>query len=140
MHPAVAKTQTVGMQNATVTNIFIVDDSPAIRARLCDVLSRMPDVAVVGEAESATEAIAGILRTHPHSVLLDLNLMGRTGIDVMRAVRPQAPDIVFVVLSNHAEPQYRQASTRAGASYFLDKSVDFERVPQVIAEIAAARH
>ena len=144
-HPApmqgrVAKTQTVVMQNATPTNIFIVDDSPAIRARLHDVLRRMPDVAVVGEAENAADAIAGILRTHPHSVLLDLNLMGRTGIDVMRAVCPHAPDIVFVVLTNHAEPQYRQASTKAGASYFLDKSIDFDRVPQIIAEIAAARH
>ena len=122
------------------TNIFIVDDSAAIRTRLADLLRSIPNVAIVGEAESAREAIAGILRTMPDSVVLDLNLVNSNGIDVMRAVHPQAPAIVFVVLSNHAEPQYRQASTRAGASYFLDKSCDFERVPQVIAEIAAARH
>ena len=122
------------------TRIFIVDDSPAIRTRLGDMLRALPGVVVVGEAESAREAIAGILSTRPDSVLLDLNLTGSTGIDVMRAVCPQAPAIVFVVLTNHAETQYRQASTRAGAAYFLDKSSDFDRVPQVIAEIAAARH
>src|SRR4051812_48568000 len=79
-------------------NVFIVDDSAAIRARLADLLRAMPNVAIVGEAESAREAIAGILRTQPHSVVLDLNLTGSNGIDVMRAVHPQAPAIVFVVL------------------------------------------
>jgi DNA-binding NarL/FixJ family response regulator len=128
------------MQSQRPTNVFIVDDSAAIRTRLAEVLRAMPNVAIVGEAESAREAIAGILRTQPHSVLLDLNLTDSTGIDVMRAVCPQAPGVVFVVLTNHAEPQYRQASTRAGASYFLDKTRDFDRVPEVIAEIAAARH
>jgi DNA-binding NarL/FixJ family response regulator len=127
------------MNTSRPTNVFIVDDSTAIRTRLAEMLNAMENVDIVGEAASAAEAIAGILRTQPDSVLLDLNLMGRTGMDVMRQVRPQAPQVVFVVLTNHAEPQYRQACTRAGAAYFLDKSCDFERVPQVIAEIAAMR-
>jgi len=125
--------------NAT-TRIYIVDDSAAIRVRLAEMLSRMESVSVVGEADSAREAVAGILRERPDSVLLDLNLMGRTGIDVMRTVHPKAPEIVFVVLTNHAEPQYRRAATEAGAAYFLDKSREFDRVREVIAEIAATRH
>ena len=125
--------------NAT-TRIYIVDDSAAIRVRLAEMLSRMESVSVVGEADSAREAVAGILRARPDSVLLDLNLMGRTGIDVMRTVHPKAPEIVFVVLTNHAEPQYRRAATEAGAAYFLDKSREFDRVREVIAEIAATRH
>ena len=122
------------------TSVFIVDDSESIRRRLIEMLARVDGVAIAGEAASATEAIYGILRTRPDSVLLDLNLMGRTGIDVMRAVRPQAPDVIFVVLTNHAEPQYRKACAKAGATYFLDKSIDFDRVAAVIAEIAATRH
>ena len=139
MSPQVAKKQTAGMHKERSTQVFIVDDSAAIRQRLAEILATVPNIVIVGEADSASQAIAGILRTQPDSVLLDLNLMGSTGIDVMRAVRPKAPGIVFIVLTNHAEPQYQQASTKAGASYFLDKSRDFERVPQVIAEIAAAR-
>jgi DNA-binding NarL/FixJ family response regulator len=122
------------------THVFIVDDSAAIRSRLVDMLSRIDGVDIVGEAATANEAIAGILNVRPHGVLLDLNLMGRAGIEVLRTVHPQAPEIVFVVLTNHAEPQYRTACTKAGASYFLDKSCDFERVPAVIAEIAAQPH
>ncbi len=121
-------------------HVFIVDDSASIRSRLAEMLTRVDGVTIVGEAATATEAIAGILRTQPDSVLLDLNLMGRTGIDVLREVHPKAPGIVFVVLTNHAEPQYRTACTKAGAAYFLDKSCDFDRVPDVIAEITATRH
>ena len=121
-------------------NVFIVDDSASIRSRLAEMLARLDGVTVVGEAATATEAIAGILRLKPNAVLLDLNLMGRTGIDVLRAVHPREPGIVFVVLTNHAEPQYRTACTKAGAAYFLDKSCDFDRVPDVIAAITATLH
>lgn len=129
------------METTTLNRVYIVDDSAAIRARLNEMLAGMDRVRVVGEAASAREAVAGILRSRPDSVLLDLNLMGRTGIDVLRTVRPQAPEIVFVVLTNHAEPQYRRVCAEAGAAYFLDKSSEFDRVREVVAEIAAAtRH
>jgi DNA-binding NarL/FixJ family response regulator len=120
--------------------MYLVDDSAAIRGRLADMLGRIDGVTIVGEAGNATEAIAGILQLRPTGVILDLNLMGRTGIEVLRTVHPQAPEVVFVVLTNHAEPQYRNACTKAGAAYFLDKSCEFDRVPAVIAEIAATPH
>lgn len=124
------------MQTVHPTGVFIVDDSASIRVRLAEMLGRMAGVTVVGEASCAPEAVAGILRTHPDSVLLDLNLMGHTGLDVLRAVRPKAPEIVFVVLTNHSEPQYRRACAQAGAQFFLDKSTEIERVREVIAQIA----
>lgn len=124
------------MQAAT-TRVYLVEDSAPIRERLTEMLAEMGCVSVVGEAANAREAVAGILGTNPDCVLLDLNLTGRTGIDVMRSVHPRAPGIVFVVLTNHAEPQYRRAATDAGATYFLDKSCEFQRVREVVARIAA---
>ena len=128
------------MASQRPTRVFIVDDSASIRVRLAEMLARMEDVAVVGEAESAPEAVNGVLTLRPDSVLLDLNLLGRSGIEVLRTVRKQAPEIVFVVLTNHCEPQYRRACAQAGAAYFLDKSTEFDRVREVIAEIASTRH
>ena len=128
------------METNPGNKVFIVDDSPSIRARLAEMLSRIDNVRIVGEAASARDAVAGILRTRPDAVLLDLNLFGRTGLDVMRSIHPQEPAIVFVVLTNHAEPQYRRACEKAGASYFLDKSSDFDEIPRVIAEISARTH
>ena len=128
------------MQALRPTQVFIVDDSASIRLRLAEMLNGIDDVRVVGEAETSRAAIDGILQTRPDSVLLDLNLGASNGIEVLRVVRAQAPEIVFVVLTNHSEPQYRRFCQKAGARYFLDKSTEFDRVREVIAEIAATRH
>jgi two-component system response regulator DevR len=140
MGRALALAQSGVMQNHRPTQVFIVDDSASIRLRLTQFLKSTAGVEVVGEAGSASEAIAGIVRSRPDSVLLDLNLMGSTGLDVMRKTRLAVPDTIFIVLTNHFEPQYREASFEAGARYFLDKSCDLHKVPDVIAEIAATRH
>jgi len=124
------------MQTTRPHNVFIVDDSAAIRERLASMLADLEHVQLVGQAATAGEAISGIRTTHPDAVLLDLNLMGRSGLDVLRAIHPEDPGIVFVVLTNHAEPQYERACRRYGASYFLDKSTQFERVPEVLHQIA----
>jgi DNA-binding NarL/FixJ family response regulator len=128
------------MQTQRPNHVFIVDDSAPIRARLAEMLAGMAEVRLVGEAGSARDAVAGILRTRPDAVLLDLSLLGQTGLAVLRAVRPQSPATVFVVLTNHSETQYRQACAKAGAAYFLDKSTDLDRVRGVLAEIASTRH
>jgi DNA-binding NarL/FixJ family response regulator len=128
------------MQANKHTSVFIVDDSDSIRQRLIAMLGSMADVAIVGEARSAAEAIDGILATNPDSVLLDLNLGTSSGMEVLSTVRRQLPVVEFVVLSNHSEPQYRRACAKAGARYFLDKSTEFDCVRTVIAQIAAQHH
>ena len=128
------------MNNARPTQVFIVDDSAPIRARLVELLRGVDDVAIAGEAAEAHSAVEAILRDKPDSVLLDLDLGGTSGMQVLRVVRAREPGIVFVVLTNHSEPQYRDACTRAGAAYFLDKTTEFHRVREVIAQIAATRH
>jgi DNA-binding NarL/FixJ family response regulator len=119
--------------------IFIVDDSTKVRARLASMLRDIGDVEVVGEAATAREAIEAIGSLDPHSVLLDLSLPDASGIDVLRALCPSRPDTVFIVLTNHAEPQYRRACERAGAAFFLDKSNEFHRVGELIRHIASTR-
>ena len=128
------------MNEAQPTHLYIVDDSAAIRLRLVDMLSRIENVRVVGEATNAPQAVVDILALRPDSVLLDLDLGGSSGMHVLKSVHSQMPDVKFVVLTNHSEPQYRRACQRAGAAYFLDKSIEFERVREVIAEIAATHH
>jgi DNA-binding NarL/FixJ family response regulator len=128
------------MNTTRPTNVYIVDDSPSIRSRLNEMLACIDGVRVVGESEAAAAAVVDILSLRPDSVLLDLKLAGSNGMQVLQAIHSQAPEIALVVLTNHAEPQYRSACQRAGAAYFLDKSTEFHRVPSVIAEIAATRH
>jgi len=69
----------------------------------------------------------------PDYVVLDYQLEGGTAVDVLRAVCPQLPETVFVVLTNHANSQYRRACMQAGATHFFDKSLEFGKVKDVVA-------
>jgi DNA-binding NarL/FixJ family response regulator len=122
------------MNIATPISVFIVDDMPTMRERLRELVSDIDGVEVVGDAGTPADAIEGILRTHPQCVLLDYQLDGGTGVDVLRAVHPQSPEVAFIVLTNHATPQHRRACLAAGARYFLDKSAEFGNVRSAIAE------
>jgi DNA-binding NarL/FixJ family response regulator len=125
------------MQASSTLDVFIVDDSPAIRARLTALLEGMTGMRVTGQADCARDAIAGIRSLNPDCVLLDLNLVGRrSGLEVLRTIHPEIPQIAFVVFTNHSEPQYREVCMRAGAADFLDKSHDLDRLPAVLCGIA----
>ena len=113
--------------------VFIVEDSVSIRSRLVEMLSDVQGIRIVGEAESPAEAVAAILETLPDLVILDFQLTGGTGVDVMRAVLPVLPDVAFLVLTNHPNPQYRRICMNAGARWFFDKSTEFGKIKDVIA-------
>jgi len=119
--------------------IFLVEDSSLVRARLADMLDTIPGAHVVGEAGQAQAAIRDILALRPDVVLLDINLAEGSGFDVLRAVCRQAPEIDFYMLSNFAGDPYRQLAGRLGARGFFDKSKEFERVRDLIAQRAAAK-
>jgi DNA-binding NarL/FixJ family response regulator len=118
--------------------VFIVDDSPSMRVRLAEILEDIGGIAIVGEAGTPDDAVAGIARAQPTCVLLDYQLEGGTGLDVLRSVHPQSPEIVFIVLTNHTIGPYRQACMAAGASYFFDKSSEFDRIREVLSTMPAA--
>ena len=115
-----------------ITEVFIVEDSPAIRARLVELLSTIENVRIVGEADTPTDAVQGILDKRPDCVVLDIQLIGGTGMEVLRAVTPRAPATEFIVLTNHATPQYRRFYMEAGARWFFDKTVEFERIKEAL--------
>jgi DNA-binding NarL/FixJ family response regulator len=124
------------MSTATRTSVFIVDDVPTMRERLRELVGEIDGVEIVGDAGTPAAAIDAILRTHPQCVLLDYQLDGGTGVDVLRAVHAKSPDIAFIVLTNHATTQHRRACIDAGARYFLDKSTEFDRVRAAIVDAA----
>ena len=120
------------MTTPPATTVFIVEDSPGIRARLVELLSELDGVHVLGEAETPTAAVEAILDKRPDCVVLDYQLLGGTGLEVLRDVHPRAPDIMFIVLTNHPTPQYRRQCMDAGASFFLDKSTKFGRIRDLV--------
>jgi two-component system response regulator DevR len=118
------------------TDVFIVEDSPAVRDGLVDLLKDLDGVRLVGVADSPNAAIEAIVATRPTCVVLDFQLVGGTAIDVLRGVRPQLPDTVVIVLTNYPSAGYRRASMNAGADWFLDKTTEFEEVRTIVAGLA----
>jgi len=147
MEPAGACPQTAVMQSNTTSSttscdkpgalrVFLVEDSPMIRERLVSLLTPVPGTELVGIADRSDEAVSEIVKLRPHAVVLDLNLAHGTGVDVLRALQGAAPEIEVYVLTNFAIPQYRRLCMHLGARGFYDKSTEFEKVRDVIAERA----
>jgi two-component system, NarL family, response regulator DevR len=120
--------------------IYLVEDSSLVRARLAALLEALPGTSLVGEADRADTAIRGILALRPDAVLLDLNLAHGSGFDVLRALSRDAPEIDVYVLSNFTEAPYRELAERLGARGFFDKSIEIERVRDLVAKRAVAVH
>lgn len=120
--------------------VFVVEDSAAVRERLVEMVRELKDIEVVGEADTFGRAVIGIRDTMPDVAILDIKLANDagSGIDVLNAVRKEVPGLRAIVMSNFATPQHMKASADAGAEYFLDKSSDFERIPEILERIRGA--
>ena len=117
--------------------IFVVEDSAAVRERLIEMIRGVEDMEVVGEAATYDKAVAGIMNTVPDVAILDIKLAddAGSGIDVLTEVRKTMPAMRAIVLSNYVSPQHLKASSDAGAEFFLDKSSDFERIPEILEQM-----
>jgi DNA-binding NarL/FixJ family response regulator len=89
----------------------------------------------VGKASDVPEAILGIQKIEPDAVILDLQMPGGTGLDVLRAIRKDNPYLLVLVCTNYPYSQYRQECLSAGANFFLDKSSEFEKIPAILREL-----
>lgn len=77
--------------------LLVVDDEPLIRKGIRNFLSALPEIEVIGECGSGTEAVGAILTKHPDLVLLDVQMPDGSGLDVVREVGPkQMPPVIFI--------------------------------------------
>jgi DNA-binding NarL/FixJ family response regulator len=85
-------------------------------------------------------SIEGILAEHPDVVVLDVQLVGGTGLQVLRAVRAAEPAIAFVVFSNNAGPAYRRRYLAEGAQRFLDKTTEIDQLVDAVEHVSHLTH
>lgn len=125
------------VQDNAALRIFIADDSLLIRQRVASMLGASA-MTVVGQAETPQDSIEGILAAYPDVVVLDVQLEGGSGLQVLRAIRHAAPDIAFVIFSNSSDPVYRHRYLCAGAEDFLDKTHQFDQLAKAV--LKASQH
>jgi len=115
--------------------VFIADDSKIVVDRLADLLRDVRGVEVAGQAGDALEAVRCIRQVNPDAVILDLQMPGGSGLEVLRAIRPDHPGLYVLICTNYVYPQFRDECLSAGANYFLDKSTEFEKIPDILREL-----
>ena len=112
--------------------IYIVDDSVNLRKRLYELLSDVENVQVIGQAGNVDKALNDIRVLKPDTVLLDIRLPGKNGIQLLGKIKEFQPEITVIIMTNYDYPQYRQQSIRAGADHFFNKTREFESIIQVL--------
>jgi DNA-binding NarL/FixJ family response regulator len=115
--------------------VFICDDSATVRERLVTMALDLPEVHVVGQAEDAPGSLDAIQLTRPDVVILDVRMPGGNGIKVLREVKKMIPAPTVIMLTNFAYLQYRKECEGAGADFFLDKSTEFDQLPQALEQV-----
>jgi DNA-binding NarL/FixJ family response regulator len=117
------------------SKIFIVDDHPLVREWLTTLIDQTTDLVVCDGAENAESALKGISRSSPDLAIIDLSLGGDSGIDLIRAIGEQHPNVAMVVLSMHDERVYAERSIRAGARGYIMKRESTKKVVDAIHEV-----
>ena len=112
--------------------VFIADDSIPVVERLADLLEDVPGAQLVGRAGDVPEAVRCIQNVKPDALILDLQMPGGSGLDVLRAIRTEHPRLYVLICTNYPYPQFREKCLNAGANVFLDKSTEFEKIPDIL--------
>lgn len=119
--------------------VFIADDSSLMRERLAAAISDIDNVELVGQAVNVQEAIEAILRVKPDVVILDIRMPGGSGLQVLEQVKAGPSPPTVIILTAFPLLQYRKRSEALGAEYFFDKPSDFDRLGEVLKQLAAKK-
>lgn len=124
--------------NAKSISVIIVEDSEIVRTRLAALLSQVPGVAIAAQARDGLQALSLIAEHRPQAVLLDIELPGLNGLKLLESLKRDYPECRIIVLTTYAFAEFRRRCEDLGADHFLDKSMDFERIPALLTAMREA--
>ena len=119
------------------SRILIIDDHPLLRRGMAAVLSDLPEFNVCGEAENALQALQAMRDLIPDVVLVDINLPGANGLELIKLMLAEQPKLRILVVSMHDESLYALRSLRAGAKGYLMKSEALEQIVAAVRKVAS---
>ena len=117
------------------TGILIVDDHPIMRSGLARVIDHTPDLYVCCEAENAAQALSVLGTRKPALVLVDIALGGQNGLELIKDLRAQRPELPVLVHSMYEESIYAERCLRAGAKGYVMKQEPSARLLSAIRQV-----
>jgi DNA-binding NarL/FixJ family response regulator len=118
-------------------SVFIVDDHPLVREGLTNLVNSQSDLIVCGEAKDSAEAIAGITKARPDVAIIDISLTNESGLELIKHLVRQFPQVALIVLSMHDEALYAERALRAGARGYVMKHETSKSVLASIRQVLA---
>jgi DNA-binding NarL/FixJ family response regulator len=115
--------------------VFIVDDHEIIREGLKKILKEETDLVVVGEAQNGDEVLQNIKNIDCDIMLLDMNMPGRSGLDLIGDLKTLKPTMHILVLSIHPEDKFALRTLKSGASGYLCKDTALEELVIAIRKV-----
>jgi DNA-binding NarL/FixJ family response regulator len=116
--------------------VLVVDDHPAFRRALTSALRMVDTIEVAGEAGGGVAATEQARILDPDLVIMDLSMPDLDGIEAMRQIHEERPDLPVVILTAHADPGVEREARQAGASGFLAKGVALEDLVIVLHDVS----
>jgi two-component system NarL family response regulator len=117
--------------------VLLIEDHRMVREALCEVLQKVPDIEVVGEAGDAREGLKLAIELAPDVVVLDIRLPDLNGIEVAARLRDAGSSAKLVALSAFADKRFVTAMLRSGASAYVTKSAAGTELVRAIRAVAA---
>ena len=114
--------------------VLLIDDSELIGAKVLDLLLNISAVELLGQAKSVKEGLRACEEEKPDIVILDINLPDGSGISLLKELKILQPHVRVIMLTNSVGSFYRAKCAELKAEYFLDKTKDFDRIPQLVAD------
>jgi DNA-binding NarL/FixJ family response regulator len=120
-------------------SVLIVDDHPVVRQGLAQLINQEKDLEVRGYAEDAFQAMQAIKDVRPDMVIVDISLKDTSGMDLIKDVKIQYPNLPILILSMHDESLYAERALRAGAKGYIMKHEATEQVITAIRRVLAGQ-
>jgi len=117
--------------------ILIVDDHPMVRDGLIRLITQHADLACCGEAGTVSETMAAVAAQKPDLIILDLRLKGGDGLDLIKSLLAQQPELRILILSQYEAPLYAERALRAGAIGYVVKEQAAEEILSAIRTVLA---
>src|SRR5258707_12988459 len=126
------------LESGTI-RVLIADDHPVVCLGLLGIINVQPDMTVVGQAKSGTEAVALARKHSPDVILMDLRMPEMSGVEAIAAIRPERPESAVIVLTTyHGDEDIRKALA-AGAQSYLLKGMSHLKLLEAIRSVRAGQ-
>lgn len=119
--------------------MLIVDDHAIVRRGLCQVLSETTDIEVAAEAGSSQEAARLLRDRNFDMVLLDISLPDKNGIETLKLIKRDKPNLPVIMLTMHGEDEFGVRALKAGASGYVTKQSAHEQLVKAIRQVHSGR-